>query len=117
MARTARVCSAAGCPEIVVGANYCAAHMPAPWANSIRATQRPIGWAKIRARVLRRDNSTCRYCGDAATEVDHVVPVSQGGTHSLSNLVAACADCNAKKNIRERRQTRRPVAPYPGGTT
>lgn len=102
MTRTARVCSSPGCPTIVVGGSYCDPHAPAPWANSTRAKQRPIGWARIRARVLRRDNNVCQYCGREATEVDHVVPVSRGGSHNLTNLVASCSACNAKKNIRQR---------------
>ena len=102
--RTARVCSTDGCPEVVLGSSYCDTHMPAPWAGSTRAQQRPIGWARIRARVLRRDGNVCQYCGSPATEVDHVVPVSRGGGHALSNLVASCHGCNADKNVRQRRQ-------------
>lgn len=104
MARTARVCGHDACPVIVIGDNYCEQHKPAPWANSTRAKARPIGWAKIRAHVLRRDGNVCHYCGAPATEVDHVVPVSRGGSHKLHNLVAACHDCNANKNIEQRRQ-------------
>ena len=102
--RAARVCGRDGCPEIVIGANYCDAHTTAPWAGSTRAKQRPLGWAKIRARVLRRDNNTCQYCGAPATEVDHVVPVSRGGSHHTSNLAASCSGCNAKRNYQQRMQ-------------
>lgn len=56
---------------------------------------------RTRYEVLRRDNHTCRYCGASAPEVkltvDHVTPVALGGTDDPSNLVAACADCNAGK--------------------
>ena len=56
---------------------------------------------RTRYEVLRRDNHTCRYCGGTAPEVvltvDHVVPVSLGGSDDPSNLVAACKDCNAGK--------------------
>lgn len=56
---------------------------------------------RLRYEVLRRDNHTCRYCGARAPEVeitvDHVVPVSLGGTDEPSNLVAACGDCNGGK--------------------
>ena len=56
---------------------------------------------RTRYEVLRRDNHTCRYCGatapDATLTVDHVVPVSLGGTDKPDNLVAACRDCNAGK--------------------
>ncbi len=57
---------------------------------------------RLRFEVLRRDNHTCRYCGasapGAAITVDHVTPVTLGGTDDPANLVAACADCNAGKS-------------------
>jgi len=57
---------------------------------------------RLRYEVLRRDNFTCRYCGasapDVVLEVDHVVPVSLGGTDHPRNLVAACVDCNSGKS-------------------
>lgn len=57
---------------------------------------------RLRFEILRRDNHACRYCGASAPEakltVDHVVPVTLGGTDEPSNLVAACADCNSGKS-------------------
>jgi hypothetical protein len=59
--------------------------------------------ARLRFEVLRRCNFACYYCGTPAAfgmkqlHVDHVVPVSLGGTNCFSNLVAACWDCNAGK--------------------
>ncbi len=57
---------------------------------------------RLRYEVLRRDNHACRYCGavapDAKLTVDHVLPVTLGGTDEASNLVAACADCNSGKS-------------------
>lgn len=103
MPRASRVCAHPDCPEIVPG-TWCTEHQPKPWAGSTRASQRPKGWAKIRARILKRDRHTCQYCGDPATEVDHITPVSRGGSHADTNLVACCTDCNAKKNIAQRRQ-------------
>jgi hypothetical protein len=56
---------------------------------------------RTRYEVLKRDNHTCRYCGgtapDAILTVDHVTPVSLGGSDDPSNLVAACRDCNYGK--------------------
>lgn len=56
---------------------------------------------RTRYEVLRRDSNTCRYCGGSAPDVvltiDHVTPVSLGGSDDPSNLVAACKDCNAGK--------------------
>ncbi|MFW6116553.1 MAG: pentapeptide repeat-containing protein [bacterium] len=55
--------------------------------------------ANLRQAVLDRDDYICRYCGrrSQTMEVDHVIPVSQGGTSMLHNLVTACRDCNRKK--------------------
>lgn len=55
--------------------------------------------AAVRRTILDRDVS-CRYCGDPADEVDHVVPCAQGGTAATVNLVAACGDCNLDKGER-----------------
>src|SRR5690349_2887498 len=56
---------------------------------------------RTRYEVLRRDNHACCYCGQMAPDVkltvDHVVPVSLGGSDKPDNLVAACKDCNAGK--------------------
>lgn len=57
---------------------------------------------RLRFEILRRDNHACRYCGQSAPNVklhvDHVVPVSLGGTNEPTNLVAACIDCNTGKS-------------------
>jgi hypothetical protein len=58
----------------------------------------------LRYEILRRDNHTCRYCGasapDVKLEVDHIVPVTLGGSDDPANLVTACAACNAGKSAR-----------------
>ena len=50
-----------------------------------------------RGEIMRRDDYTCQYCGSVATTLDHVHPVSKGGTSRWDNLVAACVPCNTKK--------------------
>lgn len=45
---------------------------------------------------------SCAYCGAGLNgkkvEIDHVIPVSSGGTGWPSNLVPACRSCNARKH-------------------
>jgi len=57
--------------------------------------------AKQRHEIWRRDNFTCQYCGktikDLPLEVDHILPVSKGGTNAPSNLQTLCIDCNREK--------------------
>lgn len=54
---------------------------------------------RTRFEVLRRDEYTCRYCRSTENQltVDHVTPVSLGGSDSPDNLVACCKDCNSGK--------------------
>jgi 5-methylcytosine-specific restriction endonuclease McrA len=79
----------------------------------------PAFWEETRRRILTRDAGLCRLkyadCLFYATEVDHVVPVSQGGSDADSNLQAACARCHARKTGREAQaaQPRRARAPEP----
>ncbi len=37
-------------------------------------------WRSIRAGILARDGHRCQLCGGPASEVDHILPVSEGGT-------------------------------------
>jgi len=57
-------------------------------------------WMKIRESILIRDAHTCQYCGNDADTVDHVVPISKGGTDEPDNLVASCKRCNFRKGNR-----------------
>ncbi|HRW06739.1 MAG TPA: HNH endonuclease signature motif containing protein [Caldilineaceae bacterium] len=57
----------------------------------------------IRRSVIERAYERCEYCqarADFATEtfaVEHIVPVSRGGTDDLENLALACSGCNSRK--------------------
>jgi len=59
---------------------------------------------KIRFEVFKRDGFRCVYCGknppDVVLEVDHIEPVSKGGSNDINNLTTACFACNrGKTNI------------------
>jgi hypothetical protein len=58
----------------------------------------------LRFKVLSDAGFKCAYCGktanDSVLEVDHVVPRSAGGKDEITNLVAACYDCNRGKRDR-----------------
>lgn len=59
---------------------------------------------KLRHEIFLRDNFTCKQCGASPRkkqsiiiEVDHIMPVSKGGTNDKSNLQTLCDVCNAGK--------------------
>lgn len=72
----------------------------------IPSLDRPSGrlpyreWASVRLQVLERDDYTCVYCGDQAGHVDHIHPISKGGSNDEDNLAAACSHCNISKGNR-----------------
>ncbi len=74
--------------------------------------QRRRQFAKVRsarlADLIARDGDVCHYCGYGFDDtnfvyqvtVDHIVPISEGGSDDLTNLVLACRQCNGKKKDR-----------------
>jgi 5-methylcytosine-specific restriction endonuclease McrA len=46
----------------------------------------------------------CWYCGRRADTVDHVQPVSRGGTNAAANLRPACRSCNSRRGNRPARR-------------
>jgi hypothetical protein len=58
----------------------------------------------VRFEIFKRDKFTCRYCGgkspEAILEIDHVLPLTAGGTDEPDNLVTACFICNRGKAAR-----------------
>lgn len=68
-------------------------------------------WRRLRAMVLKRDGFMCQ-CEECkgrtliAHEVDHIVPLAEGGNDDPANLRAINRGCHAKKTQREARHAR-----------
>lgn len=43
----------------------------------------------------------CAYCRGAFDHIDHVISLSRGGPHCLSNLRPACEACNLSKHAKK----------------
>lgn len=63
-----------------------------------RSGRQPIP-AGVRKLVFERDGNVCAYCGDrnGPFHLDHIFPVSRGGTNDPENLTPACVPCNMSK--------------------
>jgi 5-methylcytosine-specific restriction endonuclease McrA len=56
---------------------------------------------QIRARFAEFGHR-CAYCGaNGDLHIEHVVPISKGGPHSIGNIIPACKDCNMSKRDHE----------------
>jgi hypothetical protein len=52
-------------------------------------------------RLVRRFNGLCAYCGvQPSTSMDHVIPLSRGGRHTIGNVLPTCVSCNSTKRNR-----------------
>ena len=82
-----------------------------------------VGWRRRRQRIRSSDepsyttrdidvlrdiqNESCYYCGASISEnhhVEHLVPLSRGGSDGYDNIVLACPSCNQAKNALTERQ-------------
>jgi 5-methylcytosine-specific restriction protein A len=69
-------------------------------------TPRPHPYNRRRWKLARRrqlfEDPLCNECGMMATDVDHIVPINQGGdTWASSNLQSLCHACHSAKSARE----------------
>lgn len=57
-----------------------------------------------RDEIIARDGNHCYLCGRhlrrSEINLDHVVPLSRGGTHTPDNLRVCCVQCNVRKGSR-----------------
>jgi hypothetical protein len=64
--------------------------------NRMRNTVAPI--------VLARDEWYCQWCDTGLNEenwsIDHIIPISKGGTNDMTNLQAMCRPCNSMKGTK-----------------
>src|SRR5438093_948818 len=104
-------CCEVGCPKLVAVPGYCDEHRHArqkAYSAGRRARNDPAErfystaeWQKARAAQLRSE-PLCRVCAaagrlTAASVVDHVVPVKQGGAiWDSENLQSLCNPCHAR---------------------
>lgn len=96
--------------RLQVNRNYAKKHPLSPEANAVYCGRRR---AKVKQNggnlsidewdtLLRFYNYTCLCCGrdDVKLTLDHVVPISMGGKHDISNVQPLCKSCNSSKGAK-----------------
>ena len=77
------------------------------WRKNVdrEARVRPVMPRELRLAVFKRDGFMCCDCGYQAHDsrgrrlhVDHIIPVSLGGTNDIDNLQTLCDLCNIRKS-------------------
>lgn len=70
--------------------------------STTKSTRRDIQirYERFFVKVGRRDGFSCIKCGHAGNDLqlDHIKPVSKGGTNELTNLQLLCPSCNFEKS-------------------
>lgn len=65
-------------------------------------------WRKLRLLQLNREPlcELCRAEGRSVPghDVDHIVPLNDGGEHELSNLQTLCKSCHSRKTAKDVRR-------------
>jgi 5-methylcytosine-specific restriction endonuclease McrA len=46
----------------------------------------------------------CYWCGDLASELDHLLAVAEHGPHNAGPRVPSCRRCNAKRGVETQRR-------------
>jgi 5-methylcytosine-specific restriction enzyme A len=79
-----------------------------------RATYDDPVYRRNRKAALARAGRRCERCSSPLRlQVDHRIPVSQGGTHDLANLQVLCVTCHGRKTATEGNGFRRGSGPSP----
>jgi len=60
-------------------------------------------WKLIRYKTIARDDFKCSQCGEEnyTLHVHHVVPVREGGSDELDNLITLCPKCHRAIHIKK----------------
>ena len=87
-------------------------HANDPSRMSYRDDRRSLRWQRlkaaggelatdIRSYIFLRGGNSCKSCGTGEDlTIDHVFPISKGGTNHIDNLQVLCRRCNSSKKDR-----------------
>lgn len=95
-------CTAPGCTSLAQWRGRCDTHRRDERPSSSRRGYDRY-WSAIRSRYAR-DHPYCeselhRGACVMGSDVDHIIPIVEGGTNEIINLQMLCRSCHTKKTI------------------
>lgn len=63
-------------------------------ARKAASTVVPFSMDDMLADWEEHDLYACAFCGGPFEDIDHLMPLSRGGEHSIANIVPSCFECN-----------------------
>lgn len=80
--------------------------MQNPEISGIEYQQGTLFGYEVKEYLLEKWRRFCVYCSttNVPLEIEHIVPLSNGGSNRISNLTLACHSCNQKKSNRDIRE-------------
>lgn len=103
-------CAQPGCPTLVAkGTTRCLIHRRAQDKaikqrdRNERAVYFTKRWQGLRRTVRQNQGPWCATegCTRLWTDLDHVIPIRDGGTEDMENLSGLCHPCHSAKTMRE----------------
>lgn len=76
------------------GQAQCPAHAPARTAMD---DARDDPTYRRNREIVLASGEPCHWCGAPASTADHLVPLEDGGSNALENLVPSCGPCNSSR--------------------
>lgn len=62
-----------------------------------KRAEAPGSWQMNRRQALKRDKNSCEFCGsNENVDVHHILPVRNGGSNYVGNLISICRSCHSK---------------------
>lgn len=69
------------------------------YANKRRAKKKSLFTEKFSTNdIINKYGDKCFYCSGVFEHIDHYIPLSKNGTHTLDNVRPSCKKCNLCKN-------------------
>ena len=85
--------------NIVEVASFDSQKLQNPEISGVEYQQGELQGYEVREYLLEKFGRNCIYCrkSNVPLQVEHIIPLSRGGSHRISNLTISCEKCNQDK--------------------